>query len=178
LVPIPSLPTDNLYKFMAIAGSVCAVGSVVLLFLAEQGLIESLQLRSNEMFRLSEEGYQTVIEMNELIIVAASKIDDANQASEEAQKGKIEAAKQRMKLIENQIEEKRRIDSSVIKAKVADLNVFKWTCVMLCCIGLVISILGFRWWWKCVQLPHDEMLRIEVELMRRKLAPESTGIGI
>jgi hypothetical protein len=163
--PIPSLPTDNLYKFCAVAGSLAILVSALVAFQAWRDVLgREASLRS----RAREYEFQKLgIEIAE----SFSKpwwIPDGGDTPEAAAKKKemLEEAKRLKPAIE---EEGRRLATDWEKLDLAkyDFGIVGIATAVGALFGFILTSYGFYNWRK-LQLKQDQLLELELRQRRDK----------
>ncbi len=187
---IPSLPTDNLYKFASFGGLALIIAACVMPYsiflrdaerMTEQSLTQTdklLQLSDEAMRLLDEKAKSSVERLKSQLESENGKVGEINGAIVEQQikldaafaEGRTEMFRLRTKLVESRAETL-KIDREgrlkvAMTAYESSKNIFK--------TGVAVTVLGFMlWWWK-VQRFHDRTIRAETELAEKELASQST----
>ena len=166
--PIPTLPTDNLYKFCAVAGGLAIMVSALVAFQAWRDVLgQEASLRS----RAHEYELQKLdVEMAE----SFSKpwwIPDGGDTPEAAAKKKemLEEAKRLKPSIE---EERKRLTTDWQKLDLAkyDFGIVGIAATVGALLGFLLGSYGF-WYWRKLQLKQDQLL--ELELSDRRASARS-----
>jgi len=137
--PLSLIPTDNLYKFLAISGVVVFISSLYLLPLMNAELLSASNAITKEQVNI----------VHQKRLLEASGFD---KASKEYRIG--------LEKVGNQIDllapELKRQDDVLFRGKIA---------IILSLIGAVMGFgmasTGFKWWYSRIQLFQDAILRKE-----------------
>jgi len=147
---LPTLPTDNLYKFLALSGLAIAIFSLVF-----------------PMIRISEIKMKLVeaeTQSNVLNVEIEELKEDTDRWAKKTSLSPEETASLRKRLIELRIKGVQiRGRFEQIKSLNKDLDysmILIWVGLPL---GMLISYLGFLLWYFRVQKPNDLLLRKQVE---------------
>jgi hypothetical protein len=180
-------PTDNLYKFMALGGIVLFVAGVFVppMVFQQTGMEYLAKLRGSDELRVHEEFTNQRLETLNLRAQRAieeknklqKRLDELNSASNSAAvdklDGQIKAAHREIESIEDSSHElslnlalkraqikyedtvsvNRRLISRVVLVAGWGLGLF----------GLIVSVIGFYWWYKHLQRFQDRLVAQEAE---------------
>ena len=169
LVIIPNLPTDNLYKFIALSGVLITILTIYTLQTRTDSIFEKLYVIELENSKL-----EVTIEHNEVKIRRLNEIIDNSIKEKNGNihvvNGKLlirystEEVKELISDVENY---KFQIKLGIAKSK-ADIKQietlnnqleksFNWS-IFIILIGTVLSVFGFRMWYIKVQKPLDNQI--------------------
>jgi hypothetical protein len=168
--PIPSLPTDNLYKFCAVAGGLAILVSALMAF---QGWRDVLGQQASLRNRAREyESQKLDIDLAE----SFSKpwwIPDGGDTPEAAAKKKemLEEAKRLKPAVD---EEGKRLATDWDKLNVAkyDFEIIGIATAVGMLFGFSLASYGFYNWRK-LQLKQDQLLELELKQVRSKAHPKA-----
>jgi hypothetical protein len=146
MTPLPSLPTDNLYKFMALSGLAVLFGAATF-WLAFTIAAHQRQTDAwNALFRWAPP-YEYY----------APPPPPADPAAAQAQEQRLTKLREE---VEHRKEEFRRADAALwIDNRFG--TVVDVLSVVFATLGLVSTLLGFRWWYVRLQRPLDARLAKE-----------------
>ena len=155
---LPNLPTDNLYKFLALAGVACV--------LAANWLTSDAQFRRQEL--LTKERQATEDRLLDSIWQTVDRVMKEHDTKDERMKSlkNIEpmmdarAGMERTKLQERQQEINDEADTQVFMLGLLEV------------VGVVCAPLGFVLWWFRVQQYQDRILRAESDKAKGVGPPE------
>ena len=160
--PIPSLPTDNLYKFCAVAGSVAIVVSVLVAFQAWRDLLgQQFSMRT-----LVEE--QADREFDYKIADAVSKpwwrTDDerAHPDVEATKTAELEEQARRLKTVVAESGKRLEAERDRLNRARYDLGIIALGAGIFMLLGVALVIYGFRKW-HVLQLKQDQLLELELK---------------
>ncbi|WP_373648999.1 hypothetical protein [Schlesneria sp. DSM 10557] len=139
MVPIPNLPTDNMYKFMAVCGVTCVVVSAVLAFQIAKEHDATIRSMSDS--------------LREKISTSAAKLgQDPEQlkifGGEEEPSDALKIRIDKLQLVTRNLQWLKFVDS------VAQCTVF----LVLFFVGGFLSFIGFFYWYTRVQKLQDAIL--------------------
>lgn len=136
---IPNLPTDNLYKFMALTGLLLMIGSFLIVFFQAE--------KSRELSREFDQSVAIAKAHLETAKAAPTKMGESPEvAAETLEKAKIQMAKS--EAIQNEL-----------KLILDDKPTFLGFYLVGEVIGLILSISGFGLWYTRVQKYQDMLLK-------------------
>lgn len=191
MVPVPTPPTDNLYKYAAIAGLAGAV--VLIVFVTSEGhklLDRGFQIRTDLAMLLadgkdlSEDIERTRAEQNRLEqrlkefkdkpkTVTEQQVQDV-QRTHDALDRKVDDLQQRRRSTERKRialdEASKRWDSET-----SNIRLLMAVEMVLSTLLLIISFVGFRAWYVRVQRLQDRRLQIELSQLERTSATPGTA---
>lgn len=154
---IPALPTDNLYKFMALAGLVIAIG--VPLFIGSQ------------MVRLQTDVAATGAHIESL----DTRVEYLREHADfwrKNDKAVPEIALERMLQAQDLIIERQR-DANVMRKKndvrLDYIREFAMAGLIAMAVGAFTSLAGFALWYAQVQRPSDLIIKAQANVARREL---------
>jgi hypothetical protein len=147
---IPSLPTDNLYKFLALSGLAIAIFGLVF------PAIRISEIR----LKLIEANTQTRL----LKLEIDQLKEDVDTAKKKSSVSPEEIGNIRKRMIEINVK-KVELDGRTeqIKALMEDLNFARGALKVSAPLGLVISFLGFYFWYSLIQKPNDLLLQKQIK---------------
>ncbi len=168
MTPLPNLPTDNLYKFLFIAG-LSIILATVIIFITQYKTIR-------------EEQDKNSLEIANLINEMEFSTEDMKETSENFKQKGIDDSE-----VKNQIEQvklKRReikVRNDIMNLKIQKsqqdfcelIALFIVTCLMVL-IGIIMSVRAYFNWLYLVQKPMDEKLKLELEKLKSDLAKEKS----
>ncbi len=177
---LPEIPTDNLYKFMALSGIAVIFASFLPFYLFYNlnikairlsGKLEELKLVSklSEMKyeRLSERSYELLKVLDELLKVQAEEPEEQQKIKktfEELEKLQIQRA-EKIKMAE-----KDALDSIQHLAQWKELVYLKrcYRAALLIGMfalgfGIILTIRGFQFWKEKLQIPQDLIIKQKAE---------------
>ena len=143
--PIPSLPTDNLYKFIALTGLFVGVSSVFFM---------EIQVERNR---------KTVATLTAQVDYKKYVVDKL-----ESKTGNSLSNDQKLGLLAKLITEEKKIIEKLAESK-TDLDITKKRLRpirLISLLGFIASIIGFCLWYRRVQKPLDEILQLNLEKTR------------
>ncbi|QJR19698.1 hypothetical protein [Pelagibacterium halotolerans] len=167
----PSLPTDNLYKFQAIAGLVLVVVSSIFMYLrvSEDAL---------EVARISAviSSYETLLERDAEEIRAFREQLESREAENELDSVDLEGLQLRLSQFEELERQHResaaRIseDSALSRTRVDNTAMAHGPLFAMTIAGLIFMLHGFWLWYSRVQVHQDKLLRLQVEKIASDLS--------
>lgn len=153
MTPIPSLPTDNLYKFVALVGFFLSVGSAAaptLIRYQRQNYENQIEVERDERFR-------KYLELQLKLMDGDPALRDPAARHAAQQKFTSDLAEEQRATAAWKIERRKRASESWV-------NVSKITLV----VGLLMSLVGFPLWFTRVQRLQDRLLAMQLEKERAK----------
>lgn len=149
---IPNLPTDNLYKFIALSGMSLILISIYLYLSTFENIKNELSSIGYEMALLTLD-----IENKEYDL----KENAENTITPEAHKELLnENREMRRKNGQHAIQVQRNCN------RLQELQSLKGNVKLLLLFGLVMSLTGFQQWYVKIQKPMDEKISLELKLMK------------
>jgi len=142
LLNIPSPPTDNLYKFLALAGILIVVGGYVFVYLQAD--------RSQELLRELKQGAALIHAETEIARLRSLLNDPNERRGKHLEEGYEAAARERARL--TKVEEE-------LKFLLAWKNRSMILLAAAHVVGSVLSAVGFALWYQRVQRYQDLILR-------------------
>ena len=141
---LPTIPTDNLYKFMALAGIVMLI--VAPIFYAKYYIshynIELEAIESLKIYKPAELYFKNTKELTKEEKIFLDKIESKEKENKQIQKG---------------YELYSRFS-----------NVILLLSIIMAAVGLALSIVGFWLWYNRVQKPLDKILLNETKMVSKK----------
>ena len=131
MITLPSLPTDNLYKFIAISGLVLVVTSAVIIWSHDKALTSIVQEQARRTSLLAAERKQVI----------------DTQALPEQKKTEIA-----------EIEAQLKSGYKVFDIALGAANFYGFLALGLDLVGLLAAAIGFWLWYTRVQVHHDRIL--------------------
>jgi hypothetical protein len=150
---LPTPPTDNLYKFIAIAGLVLAGFGIVTPFIIARQAIDLSVKRKLE----------TEDRMREIIFRITETAQKDQLATKEERKAQIENIGQDIKTIHDQFETDLETEAQRYRDATDTQVNYLLGCIV---VGLLIAGGGFWLWYKRVQQPLDEKMTLELVAAR------------
>ena len=143
---LPSLPTDNLYKFQALAG----------LFLIVFGTVyPSRQISELELRRAA-----TGTERSVLVIQVNALERDTAAAKKSVQSTESQVSRLAERLVELEIKQAQIIGKAAQEKILTEDVVFAWRTLRIgLLLGFFLSFTGFLCWYFRVQKPQDKLLQ-------------------
>jgi hypothetical protein len=160
---LPSLPTDNLYKFMALAGLAAFFFSVV---------YPTWQTRELKVKQLEQDAERAVLQIEHAHLVA-ELYDASGKVKPDAQPDGL-ATKRRFRDLEikaAQLEGKKQ----VLIRLAAEANLFSLAFWYGIVAGLIVTIWGFALWYRRVQKPQDALLQQQLKDAMQARASSETA---
>lgn len=163
---IPSVPTDNLYKFCAVAGGIALIISGLILFqawrdvLGRQWLIEQ---RAND---LSSDALD--IKIAEAGFDPAWIPDGADTPEGRALRGELKKKADQLKRTYGEAEKKLIAERQVLASAKHDFTIIGFGTASVALLGIAIGIYGFRKW-RIIQRKQDQLLDLEIRKRGRDL---------
>lgn len=145
-IPIPNLPTDNLYKFVALTGLFVAITGVFFLEIQVERSSKAVSV-----LKAQVEYKNYVLDLLESADTEASLSSD-----------------QRQRLVEELISHEEEIIGGIADSG-TELDTIKKRLRpigLISLLGSIASMIGFRLWYRRVQKPLDEILQISLEKTR------------
>ena len=172
--PIPSLPTDNLYKFCSVAGCLAFVIAGLTTFqawrdiLAKQWSIES---------QASEQRSQKLdMEIGEMMSKPWAIPTEGDTPEAAALRKKLEDKAEQMKPIYEESQKKLAGDREKLASASYDFIIFIQGAGIFALIGIVVAGYGF-WNWRAIQLMQDRLLQLELSEKIQSHESSSRSVG-
>lgn len=182
---LPSLPTDNLYKFLAIGGVALIVAGLVLPY----SFVRSNAERTRGALNVRTEQFSKFLDDTLSLAERREKtyedvLKDASEALSDADKDvahmRVSAAKVRLNAVDKRDivwDTRAKIEEQINKAFLAELEqtllLTKWitqVAAVMANTGFAFAAIGFPcWWWK-VQRFHDRIIRAEAAKAEKELS--------
>lgn len=156
---IPDLPTDSIYKFVALAGLILfLISPIYYQFFSRDVLLKNIGLRA-EMQRMKKEVEflkEDTILLREDI---QAKKQDGSVSQEKHQNAgeKVEELNQKTRETELKSIELQRITNGVFVYN-DQLALLRWSSVIGVIAGILMLVLGFYLWYTRIQLYQDKIL--------------------
>jgi hypothetical protein len=145
MITLPSLLTDNLYKFIAISGLVLIVTSAVIIWSHDKTLTSILQEQTRRTSLLAAEGNKVI----------------NGQASVEQKKAEIA-----------QTEAELESGYKVFDIALGTANFYGFLAIGLELVGLLATVIGFWLWYARVQVHQDRILAAQAKLVTEPKSQE------
>ncbi len=139
---IPTIPTDNLYKFMALTGVVLVIGSFILVWFKAE--------RSQELLREYKQGAALIEAKIEIAELSDLLDQESRKRIGKSSELRREVGVDRAKLVV--IEEE-------LKLILEDKLMYMVFLIVSQVVGFSLSIVGFKLWYERVQKYQDIILR-------------------
>ena len=170
---IPSIPTDNLYKFLALSGTVIVLLSI---YMAETKIneVEDAILDESEMIKILAVKYAALEKRTDEIksIIENSILRQKGLYKKDLGKLELEYSSLELKELLKELEETHlllQIDKAKIESKnliIKKLHERSITIsrrgIMIIALGLIMTNIGFIFWYIKVQKPLDMVLQNEI----------------
>lgn len=161
---IPDLPTDNLYKFIALAGLILLLfSSIYYQVFSRDVLLKNIDLRA-EMSRMEKE-VEFLREDTDSLKEDKQAIKQDNSVSQEEQNnvGKnIEGLNQRTREAILKTIELERIGKGVLIYN-DQIALLRWSSIIGAITGILLLIIGFYLWYTRIQIYQDKILVNEAQ---------------
>jgi len=155
-IPIPTPPTDNLYKFVALLGAILLGFGLVTPHLIKE---EFLKEYTDKLDRLNAEGREL-----------QSKVD-LGKTPDELRHSKEVGRSVGFTVMEGKnLEAWNRQRGGMYDNQVAGLSIARW-------VGALLAIAGTSGWWFRLQRYQDRQLRAETLKKEREMEPSATPAG-
>jgi hypothetical protein len=143
MLPLPNLPTDNLYKFISLSGVALFFVGVGFLFVEQKSFLDR---------------YTGLREISARIVYQTSQyIEPTLKNPTRLTPSEI---RQRIRVLDSLYAEQ-KTKQSVIEMQNTDHGIIQIACVLAIGLGLLIAERGFRLWYDRVQKYQDVILRNE-----------------
>jgi len=146
LPTLPSLPTDNLYKFLAIFGLILFVLSIYLVFEKANETIENADKKLED-------------SLNDLFTLRSNH----NLSEAQIQLDKLKESDPLANQWERQLE---NIREENYNAKEKIQGIINYLLYIMLISGIVMMSTGFYYWYYRVQKPLDELTKMELAKMK------------
>ena len=163
-LPFPSLPTDNLYKFVAIAGLILCLASPVYyqLFYVDL-LLKNIELRA-EMTKMEKDTDDWQEDLEELkmelkLLEASKNSPNVDRQVEQFRAAQREFRNKERAIVRSVIDRKKFGDS--VQVYNDRLTIVRVIAVTMFILGLCLLSGGARLWYMRVQKPQDKILAKE-----------------
>lgn len=158
MTPIPSLPTDNLYKFAAISG----------LFLFAVGLLAPIVITNSLLNYTAERADKVDTRITEGMI-RIGELAQKDELSKEERAAQIQrmADDFAQRIAAEQLLLAKHIGA---QKEIANQQIFVLQCAGW--VGFAASMLGFAMWYLRVQSLQDRILKLESEKLANDLKPK------
>ena len=177
---LPTFPTDNLYKFLAISGLFIVIFSLVYPRTRLSEITQkTIELETKEKI-LNIKSAELTYEMAELKkeVEAAKKRKSESFTREELEKLLKKSVDFQLKNTEHEIN---LVNLEGVLKQINELHKefhFEWQFIKIGgYLGLIISMVGFVSWYWLVQLPSDLLLRRQIENNQLKPSKKSHKKG-
>jgi len=157
--PIPSLPTDNLYKFCSVAGCLALVIAGLTTFQAWRDILTqqwSIESRTSE-----QRSQELFIRMGEDFSKPWWIPDEGDTPETAASRKKMKDEAERMKPIYQEAKKNLEIDREKLESAKYDFSIIRMVTGTVALIGILLGWYGF-WNWRAIQLKQDRLLDLEV----------------
>jgi hypothetical protein len=170
---IPNLPTDNLYKFVALSGLVLT-GAACYFTYSMSGQLNDKHYQYVSAFVATQEKMKLANSNVEMLNSAIKNTIDAQNGKavpdgqlaieippKEFKELEIEARRVGSELaIENAMHD---IEDQRIQELESELKFVKWAGLFATIVGVAMSSIGFFVWYRKVQKPMDEMIQLQLK---------------
>lgn len=153
-IPLPTPPTDNLYKFMALLGSLLLIVALALPSMRKE---EFHREYTDKLDKLNVVGR----ELQQAIEVGQSPDDPKHAKEVDRTVGFLMAESENLARWQAQRQE-------IVKEQESTLSLARWG-------GSVIAIIGFTLWYMKVQRWDDRIKQLEFEKKKLEAAPSTNG---
>ena len=140
MLTLPNVPTDNMYKFISIAGVATTIAAFVVIVQMSMFLINDLDLRGEQMVAK--------------VLVYARERGISTSASEETKEGRELTA------YREYCESVHLTRTNLYQEALRSCTI---AAAILCCGGVLLTYYGFRNWYSKVQKLQDGILQAEYE---------------
>jgi hypothetical protein len=172
--PIPSLPTDNLYKFCAVAGLIAIIIAGLTMFQAWRDILGNQFSIENQAFE--QRSKELLIRMGE----DSSKpwwIPTDETPEEAARRKQLKDEAERMKPHYEKAKKQLEADMEKLNSERYEFSIVGRFAVGFALVGFIAGIYGFRNW-RAIQLKQDELLELELTKQKaRAHAKHSRSVG-
>lgn len=155
MLPMPSLPTDNLYKFMAIAGLVFTAIGLVSPAIYKTDWYNDAITRSEKLDQRVAEGR---LRIEEIAIRSQLTEKERSALLDRLSKQFSEDIADERYALNQQLEQRQNLADEKVEG-------LQWCGVA----GFLVSLAGFICWYQRVQSMQDSILRMEFEKLKRQL---------
>lgn len=160
---VPTPPTDNLYKFVAISGVVAVIASLASMVFLQREFSEHAEKR----ITVQREYAQAVIRQDDERLIAAIKDGDP-----EVRKAIWDGHQTALRLVADGAE----IDASLLEVRKRAGERMAEIATRAAALGMLVSCIGFLLWWFRVQRIQDRILALDLKERELKtLAPSKDG---
>jgi hypothetical protein len=163
--PIPSLPTDNLYKFCAVAGGLAFVISGLVAFQAWRDVLgqeHSIGTRAAE-----QREREWDLSMAEMRAEPAWQPDGGTESERAATVAKLQKQASNIKAAMGEASKRLEADQERLDLARYDVRIVDLVTGIVAIVGLVLGVYGFRNW-RLLQLKQDQLLEFELEERRAR----------
>jgi hypothetical protein len=161
------LPTDNLYKFMALSGVALMLAAALLAY----GSFRRIQSLADA---LGAETSVAMVKADRIIAETLRAVDDSTLTGQERERRLMELRTPTFALGEQAVSLQARSKGLLRDLKRLSDDVDGWL-IVLWTLGGVLASLGFWLWYMRVQRYQDTILRYEVEKARALASAKPSG---
>jgi hypothetical protein len=161
--PIPSLPTDNLYKFCAVAGGVAIIVSGLVLFQAWRDILRQQQSVKSLAAEKSEQEF--TLELADMVSKPWWQPEGGDTPEAAAAKAELQEQARRIKSAVDEVRKKLASDEEALDLAKYDFGIVGLAVGVVGIVGFVLASYGFYNWRK-LQLKQDELLEFELQERR------------
>ena len=157
--PIPPLPTDNLYKFCAVAGGVAIIFSLFVFFQAWRDVRQ--QRYSTHGMAVEQEYKEMIVGLRDQFSKPEWQPDGGKSPEALAAEKELQEKAQRIKPTLEESRKKLVADQKRLDLAIYDLEIVGVATGVLLIFGCGLGFYGFKNWLK-LQLKQDQLLDLEL----------------
>ncbi|HXP35464.1 MAG TPA: hypothetical protein VN827_07955 [Chthoniobacterales bacterium] len=169
--PIPSLPTDNLYKFCAVAGGLAIIVSGLVIFQAWRDVLG--QERSIRSRTAEQSDQEWTIRLADMLSKPWWQPKGGDTPEAAAAKTELQEEAKRIKPAIEESNKRLAADQKRLDLVRYDFGIVGVAAGIAATFGFVLGSYGF-YNWRILQLKQDQLLEFELRETRARARPESS----
>jgi len=158
--PIPSLPTDNLYKFCAVAGGLAIVVSGLVVFQAWRDILH--QQHSIEAVAAEQSDREWTLKLADMVSKPWWQPEGGDTPEAAAAKTQLQEEARRIKPAIEEFRKRLAADQERLGLARYDFGIIGLAAGVAALLGFVLASYGFYNWRK-LQLKQDQLLELELQ---------------
>jgi hypothetical protein len=157
--PIPSLPTDNLYKFCAVAGGIAIIVSGLVIFQAWRDVLGQERSIGNRAAEQADREW--TLKLTEMVAKPWWQPEGGTESEKAAAMTELQEQAKRIKPVIEEASKRLAADQERLELARYDFGIVGLGAGVAAIFGFVLGSYGF-YNWRILQLKQDQLLELEL----------------